>query len=503
MFLILLISLPFVPQQLPGGEWSTQFDQAVSNSAQHGGPAGDVNRDGRPDFFVDQQVRSGLDASLIWEFPGSVAAAAGDVDGDGYGDVLAGDWLGGAAHLYSGATGLLIRSYVGTKPGPFGWAVASAGDVDGDGTPDQIVGQPDWQGWIGEGDAYVYSGASGALIYHLTGTAAGQGDNFGWSVDGGDDLDGDGTPDFVIGEPGIDTGGVTWAFSGATGVALWSVTGAYGGFDDFGESVSLIDDIDSDGRADVIVGARNEQTDRGGLYALSGATGAVIWRKEGQAGERLGAFADAAGDIDGDGDPDVVASTSYGPPAWVAIFSGNDGRMIKQFTSGALMFACATGDLDGDGRDNVYIGHLYDFVVHRFDPFLTTTNNELSVAGGTPTVPGILFLQMQFPLSEAGKPFRMMISHGNLGPSAQVHGLPIPLRPSALFTQTLNGQLNGFLFNGQGNLTSQAQATSLVVTAPALSSFIGLEFRFAAATFDPVTQSGRVSSGAIGVTVVP
>src|SRR5207302_4060051 len=82
--------------------------------------------------------------------------------------------------------------------GRFGSAVANAGDVDHDGVNDIIIGAP------GASRAYVFSGRTGALLFTIASPAAPNAEklpSFGYAVAGGQDVDGDGTPDFVIGAP--------------------------------------------------------------------------------------------------------------------------------------------------------------------------------------------------------------------------------------------------------------------------------------------------------------
>ena len=133
-------------------------------------------------------------------------SAAGDVNRDGYPDVLVGaeeDDAGGAqagsASVYSGKDGELLHRFLGEAPGDFfGNSVASAGDVNGDGYADIIVGAR-FKGVNGfaSGSAYVFSGRTGALAFRLDGDSTG--DLFGFSVAGVGDIDGDGFDDVLVG----------------------------------------------------------------------------------------------------------------------------------------------------------------------------------------------------------------------------------------------------------------------------------------------------------------
>lgn len=496
---LLALILSCAVQQLPGGEWSVSLDVPTIGPVAVLGAAGDVNADGTPDLLVGESVRSGIDGSILHEFPGTAMAAMGDVDGDGHADVVVGDRVTNNVRVMSGATGLPLVSIPGMQPGAFGLTVAGAGDVDQDGTPDLIVGHPDLLGFGGTNEVYVHSGASGALLYTFTGTQLGLADGFGWSVDGGADLDGDGVPDVLIGEPGLATGGRAWAYSGATGQLLWSVGGLYGGDDEFGAAVSMAGDLDRDGLADVLIGARREQASAaGGVYALRGSDGALLWHLEGEAGDGLGYHLDGTGDVDGDGDPDAVAGTVLGVGSYAALISGSDGRLIERIGVGALFGAAAAGDLNADGRDQLIIGRTSDFTVHSFDPWLEVTTHELSASGSQGTV-----IIMRFPPSEEGMRYRVLASYGTLGRTARVNGLAIPLQNTPLFRYTLTGPVGALIYGGVGHVGPGGVSPAFLQYRPAFANVVGTEFRLAAATFDPVTQEGRLSSGAVSITIVP
>jgi hypothetical protein len=137
----------------------------------------------------------------------------------------------------------------------FGLSVSSAGDVNGDGYADVIVGAPgnDTAG-TDAGRAYVFYGGPGAdAAADLTLTGAGAGDVFGFSVSSAGDVNGDGYADVIVGALGSEPGGgrayVYFGGPGADAVADLTLMGAAGSFDGFGWSVSSAGDVNGDGYA--------------------------------------------------------------------------------------------------------------------------------------------------------------------------------------------------------------------------------------------------------------
>ena len=253
--------------------------------------AGDVNNDGTADIIVGAwgevftpnragraYVFSGANGSELYRFDGDgvsdflgwAVAAAGDVNGDGYADVIAGapdDWTDpgvegpGYARVYSGFNGSTIYTFVGDDDfDELGIAVAGGGDINADGIPDILAGAPgDDDNGSGSGTARAYSGADGSLLYDFTGLAAG--DDFGRGVAMAD-VNADGFADIIVGAPGVDVGGVAdvgraYVFSGQDGALLAS----FDGFDansSFAWSVGVLGDADGDNHADFILGAPEE-----------------------------------------------------------------------------------------------------------------------------------------------------------------------------------------------------------------------------------------------------
>jgi len=314
-------------------------------------------------------VYSTKTGKLLWSVSGKPGdqlgigiEAAGDVNRDGVPDVVASAPGAGSAYVYSGADGHVLLSVTAEKQSDaFGRHVAGVGDIDHDGYADVIVGAPaNGAGGDGAGRAYVYSGKDGRVLLTLTGEAAH--DAFGSAVAGSTR----GKKSFlIVGAPGAGPkhAGRTYVYTSLTTRPAFVVDA-----DDTGNALgamflSTVGDVDHDGVPDIYISdfsnaAKGPQTGR--IYVHSGYDGKRLLTLTGEtAGEGFGIGPADAGDVDHDGHADlIVGAWQYSGAAMSGgrayLYSGKDGHLMKTFTcripGDTFGFdAVGMGDVDGDG----------------------------------------------------------------------------------------------------------------------------------------------------------
>lgn len=297
-------------------------------------------------------------------------ADAGDTNRDGVHDILVGAPGNGPGHvdLYSGRTGALLHRFTGASAGDaFGWSVSSAGDVDRDHRADVLIGAAQAFGAVGPGYATIYSGRTYEPIRQLTGDGVGNrfGSGAGWSRD----VNRDHVADQIVGasNAGAERRGQAYVYSGATGARLFTIDASPNGGELGSFFVAGVGDVNGDGTPDFYVGDYADTTNGSVAGNPAGRAGVYSGRDGHELLAWLGDSADAglgpgrgAGDVNGDGHPDlIVGSYTSSDGAFqagkVQIFSGADGSLLRTITSTVendqLGFdAVGLGDVNRDGR---------------------------------------------------------------------------------------------------------------------------------------------------------
>ena len=347
--------------------------------------SGDVDGDGVPDLIVS--------ASMA----GSGAGAVYVVHGPANGPI-------GLEHADAIVTGVNpVDATSGHDGDQAGTSLAGAGDVNGDGYDDILIGAPNGSpdnARIGAGFAYLVLGpvTSGSLdSAHATFEGTTAGDGAGSFVAMAGDVDGDGLDDMLVGAPNSNVGGT---LSGAAYLVLGPVTGPIQLDDaeaeihgeaqnDYLGSVASAGDVNGDGSADVLTGALEYGTgvddDRGRAYLILGPfegdlaaseTGHIIFTGEvGKAddgfGDQAGYAMSGAGDIDGDGLDDVAIGApgeDQGGERAGAVYvltNPTQSKTLEQSNAKLVgpardvfagSYIAAVGDANSDGNADLLVG---------------------------------------------------------------------------------------------------------------------------------------------------
>ena len=413
----------------PDPAWMAEGDQEWSFFGWSVADAGDVNGDGFCDALVGDYLysngqsyegraflyegsSSGLSAIPDWtaendlaeSYLGSSVNWAGDVNGDGYSDVIVGamgysgdEAMEGRAYLYHGGSDGLSVNADWTADGDsadayFGCSVSCAGDINGDGYSDVIVGASGYtDDQNGQGRACLYLGSSAGLLATPDWTDKGESGlaGFGNSVSCAGDVNGDGYSDVIVGAKNhtgdeIMEGRVYLYLGGPGGLSTvpdWTAEGdvdyAY-----FGGSVSDAGDVNGDGYSDVIVGAPGYNSSEGRAYLYLGGPGGLSTVPDwtgggGQSGAKLGCSVSGAGDVNGDGYGDVIVGAegyedgelnegcivlylgTANPPYLIIAWRAQRDQAYALFGN----YVSAAGDVNGDGYGDILAGaYLYDDV---------------------------------------------------------------------------------------------------------------------------------------------
>jgi hypothetical protein len=305
------------------------------------GTVGDVDGDGSDDFavsghifpvgsFSQLQIFSGRDRKLLFErnHPALGLASLGDLNGDGKDDFLLGDPVYGIVSLMHGGTFEVKHEWYSTG-GALGISIAVLGDLDADGTRDFAAGAPGGSIPFGTwpGKVQAFSSGDHAQLFERFGE--GVTEQFGRSIAGPGDLNGDGVNDLIVAGPGC---------------------------------CSSISEFDGPGR----------------LYFFDVRNDVLLGTLDPDPNERgFGIAMDEAGDVDGNGVGDVLVFVSRSINLSVDVVEGATRRRIGR-VPGSTALAGGGHDWNGDS--------VPDFAVLRPEG----SSNEIRVYSGAP--PGVRIL---------------------------------------------------------------------------------------------------------------
>lgn len=315
--------------------------------------------------------------------------ACDDLDHDGISEILVGapyaDRRAGRAYLLTGVVSadasleaVAAARYVASDgEGEFGTALDIVGEMDGDGVSDLIFGQPADR----SGAVWIHSGVVRGEVTGASALAswAGEtsGDALGTSVTGLDDFTGDGLPDVAVGAPGSDLGapraGAAYVLAGplaaTTGSALDDAAVRVLGREDVGLGLGAADagDVDGDGVTDLVLAGDL------GVYLFVGGRGVDLFEDDADMSADLAQYdtgvgryetMSSAGDVDGDGLPDLFLGQHLGGTAWVLSGAQRgpvelDEVAITRFDEVPVVGTVrSAGDVDADGEVDLVVGAM-------------------------------------------------------------------------------------------------------------------------------------------------
>ena len=436
------------PATTPG--WTFTGEQATNYLGQSWMPVGDVNGDRYDDLLVSAYGYdtptitnvgraylfygnfTGLDTTPDWVVDGEMTdayfgasvAGTGDINGDGFDDVLVSS-TGydltepattnvGKVYLFLGSNGGLSATptwtFTGSQAGQaVGTRVAGLGDVNGDGFDDIAIGSSGWDGEVAdEGIVYVFYGSAAGLAEYPDWTAESHQtlSNFGISLSSIGDVNGDGFNDLIVGAEKYDNGitdeGAAFAWYGSeTG---FGDTGDPANADWMAESnqstrsfayfLGSAGDVNDDGYDDVLISSweyDHPTADEGVVFfwygsedgineGIAGNPSNADWLAESNAtGYAFGTVTGVPGDINHDGYDDVIVGCQLGTPGIYVYYGSESGpnegvngdlanwdwhvsqpNIPGLFNAIFARQAGSAGDINGDGVDDIAVSsHLY------------------------------------------------------------------------------------------------------------------------------------------------
>ncbi len=438
---ISLLIFPLVTGAASLSDFVTFTGEGIINFAgQSLSAAGDVNGDGYDDFIVNSFMNSdnGTSAGAVYliygqenllesaslataveftgeavgDYAGRSLAAVGDINNDGYDDILVGADLNDATGTDAGAVYLIYGQavaftsvnlnmavrFTGEAAGDSaGSAVAGAGDINNDGYDDFIIGAPyNDTAQSNTGAAYLFYGRS--ALYTATSVTAGvkftgeaSGNAAGDAVSAAGDINNDGYDDFVIGASYKDNiGSVYLIYGQAAALAATNLSDSIelygeGSQDRAGAHINVAGDVNADGYDDFVIGAANNDSSggdgAGAVYLVYGRAAvfttagllSVGTKFSGEVvGDQAGIYLGGSGDVNNDDYDDFIIGARLNDDAGVDTgaayivygqstqYSSASLAVMQEFTgvsAGELAGEGVdiAGDVNNDGYDDIII----------------------------------------------------------------------------------------------------------------------------------------------------
>ena len=406
---------------LEGNQVSAGFATDVAN-------AGDLNNDGYDDIIIGAPYYNNgialegaamiyygsaaginttpdviLDCNQANSLFGYAVCGAGDLNADGYDDIAVGAYAYDAPLANEGGIFVYLGSAVGVSNIPsviiegnvasywLGSDLSSAGDVNGDGYDDLIAGAQSFSsGESNEGAIFIYHGkpsginTTPATLIQANKLAA----YFGNSVSGGGDVNGDGYDDVVVGAYNYAVGqsgeGHVFVYHGSATGLITTPARTYQNNQagsNLGRSVAMVNNLNGDAYADIVVGADGHDVDVeniGGVFVYLGSASGLSFVANDQlkgylSGANFGSKITAAGDVNLDGFEDILVG-AYDDfigeyfEGIAYLYAGNSGGMdhtplvsfqSNQASAGGSKSLSGSGDFNDDGAIDIIFGAPY------------------------------------------------------------------------------------------------------------------------------------------------
>lgn len=488
------------PELLLGSTRDRRVDLVSSRT---GAPIYSILSSGLPDQFGCSVVRLGdLDHDSFEDF--AVGA---------YLDSRNGPYAHGAIHVYSGRDGVQLSMALGVIGQEYlGAAMFSPGDLDGDGWSDILATSHVSLSNPLKVSMRAISSRTGATLYWIHPPPTDTSFNAGGV--GLKDCDGDLVPDYAVSASGTAhlgtvNGGWVGIYSGASGVLLVQMPGWIPS-QGFGTVLGFAGDLNDDGFDDLIASGGAGPGENPAGLAISGRNLSVLFPLDADPiRPEIWSAAGGGVDFDGDGVLDLFVSDRQADVPGelengrITVFHGGTGARTFEIwgdLASSLGQQAILLEAAGRSRRPGILAISSDPLTHRihgfaFEDLLYASTDVVSSSAGDRVE-----LRLRFPEGEAGFRYLLLASATGAGP-ANFGGVLVPLSPDGLYRRMILGPPP--IFTGaRGRLDANGEANATLVLAPGASAHhVGRTIRFAAVSYEGVLA--RLASRAVALAILP